>query len=526
MSDIDVIVIGSGPAGIAAAWPLVEAGLRVTMVDGADGPMALAPSDRPGLAAMRQGRQSHRLLGDGLEALRLLEDGSPKLRTAAGAAFHGGFSAANPMESRGFKAVGALVRGGLSTVWGAVTWAFAPQELIGWPAQAAASMAQSYARVAARMGLSGDGAAARRLGMTVDLPLQPALPLSPSAALLAHRWAASHPHGLECGQPLSAVLTQDVPGRESCSGLRACMWGCPQGAVWSAAAEVQALAAHGDFRLLSGLTVEALEADGTGWAVVARQAGGMRRLWAPRVVLAAGALASTRLALAAANRFGSWLPLANCPTQGFALLLPGRLGRPLPEEGYGNAQLCFRLAAGGERAFGLLYDGDSMAAPDIIARMPLSRPGAAALTRFLLPGLMIGLLYLPGSLSANRLRLERGAGGPRLVVEGGQSPALAPVRRRMAAALRGRFARLGALLLPGSLQALEPGAEVHVGASLPMGRETSDLGEMNGCPGLFVVDGAVLPFIPAESHTLTIMANADRIGQSLARMASPRAVCG
>ena len=32
--DFDVIIVGSGPAGVSAAFPLVESGLNVLMVDG------------------------------------------------------------------------------------------------------------------------------------------------------------------------------------------------------------------------------------------------------------------------------------------------------------------------------------------------------------------------------------------------------------------------------------------------------------------------------------------------------------
>ena len=56
--DADVIVIGSGPAGVSAALPLVEAGRRVLMIDGGD-------DTRAGTAAPWQ-----RMLGDHLEADR------------------------------------------------------------------------------------------------------------------------------------------------------------------------------------------------------------------------------------------------------------------------------------------------------------------------------------------------------------------------------------------------------------------------------------------------------------------------
>ena len=38
--------------------------------------------------------------------------------------------------------------------------------------------------------------------------------------------------------------------------------------------------------------------------------------------------------------------------------------------------------------------------------------------------------------------------------------------------------------------------------------------------GLYVVDGAALTRLPAKAHTLTIMANADRIARKLAQQLS------
>lgn len=46
--------------------------------------------------------------------------------------------------------------------------------------------------------------------------------------------------------------------------------------------------------------------------------------------------------------------------------------------------------------------------------------------------------------------------------------------------------------------------------------ETSTQGEVKGLNGVYVVDGACLPTLSEKPHTLTIMANADRIGGLLA----------
>ena len=46
--------------------------------------------------------------------------------------------------------------------------------------------------------------------------------------------------------------------------------------------------------------------------------------------------------------------------------------------------------------------------------------------------------------------------------------------------------------------------------------ETTKYGELFGAEGLYIVDGSNLPVLSEQSHTLTIMANADRIGRYLA----------
>ena len=49
-----------------------------------------------------------------------------------------------------------------------------------------------------------------------------------------------------------------------------------------------------------------------------------------------------------------------------------------------------------------------------------------------------------------------------------------------------------------------------------MGKRTTASGEIIGLEGLYVADGSVLNHLPAKQLTLTIMANADRIGRHIA----------
>src|SRR5262245_4988232 len=68
MTTPDAIVIGSGPAGVSAAWPLLEAGWRIHMLDA--GPAGEVAHAAESWTALRHNPHQWRdLLGDDLGGL-------------------------------------------------------------------------------------------------------------------------------------------------------------------------------------------------------------------------------------------------------------------------------------------------------------------------------------------------------------------------------------------------------------------------------------------------------------------------
>ena len=214
------------------------------------------------------------------------------------------------------------------------------------------------------------------------------------------------------------------------------------------------------------------------------------------------------------GRVGEDRPLVTAPCFAFAALLPSRLGSPLAAEGFGMAQLAFHLGHAEDSVFGSLYEADGFAVADLVAGLPLTRRGSAALFGALMPALLVGLGYLPGRYSRNRVRLS--AAGV-LEIEGGVAEGHGPALRAAAREIDRHFRRLGAWMLPGSVQPFSPGTEVHYAGTLAMGGPSDRNGQLVGAPGLFVADGAALPGVSAKHHTFTMMANADRIGRHLAQ---------
>ncbi|MDQ7762056.1 GMC oxidoreductase, partial [Xanthomonas sontii] len=166
---------------------------------------------------------------------------------------------------------------------------------------------------------------------------------------------------------------------------------------------------------------------------------------------------------------------------------------------------------------------DTLTLDMLAGRLPVRRTYALRMARALAPALLLATCYRPGAQSRNTLTVSRVDDATRLSIRGARTAeataSLTADLSRLGRALR----RAGALALPGSTAILEPGADAHYAGTLPMGGDgpaaTSADGALARAPGLYIADGAALPPLPATHPTLTIMANADRIGRALARRA-------
>jgi choline dehydrogenase-like flavoprotein len=503
----DVIVIGSGPAGVSAAFPLVEAGRRVLMIDG--GNDQAAPAGAPW----------RRQLGDDLEALQPDDGLSPKWRTPEARRTIGAFWRHAAIDEEDFLAVGGLARGGLSRIWGGFVSELGAEDLAGWPVTAE-ELRPSYAAVVDRIGVSGSGDddMAASYGASGTLLAPP--PLGPTAAAILERYArVPREPDFALGRARNALLTADRGARSACDLRLACLWGCERGAIYDTRQDVAVLRQRSNFELRDRTTAVRITRREETWEVTTASG---EPLCAPRLIVAAGTLGSLRLVAPLIDPRPVTLALLNSPVMVMPLLVPRRLGHKMPPQGHSLAQLGFRLrcsAAPGDHASGAVYDVAGLPPSSFAARMPLGRRAGSEVFRALAPALALVTIYFPGRYSANTVSLQYGDDGARIHIRGGVAAgfdALAHTTRQRLARI---WRKLGAFVLPGTTLATA-GTDAHLGGVFPLGATgphgTSRFGELNAAPGLHIVDGAVLPTIPSTFTTLTVMANADRIGRYLA----------
>ena len=512
----EFVVIGSGPAGVSAAIPLVEAGRRVLMIDGAQSsplPSESASLDQPW----------RRMLGATLAALRPDDGLSPKLRTPVALDVMGEFQRWAEVAANRFLAVGAMARGGLSQLWGAFVAELDPDDLQDWPVTAN-ELAPSYRAVTERIGISGSTDDDMAAFYGASGPVLPALPIGPVASALLSHYVAGKPYGdFALGLARNAILTAARGERQACNLSLGCLWGCSRGAIYDARQDLAALRRHPNFQLRDGAIAIRLTQASDGWTV--ETADGAPPLRAPRLLLAAGTLGTVRLAIPLLKLEKAVLRLLNSPVMAMPLLVPRRLGKPAAREGYSLAQLGFRLRyaeAPTHYVQGGIYETTALPPSSLAARLPMGRRAGTALFRALSPALAIASVYFPGHCSANVITADLTGGQVRLGLRGDVSDDFVAVTRLVQRRLGAIWRRLGAFPLPGSAIAVA-GTDAHLGGVFPMGladpHGTSRYGELNAAPGVHLVDGSVLPSISAKPTTLTIMANADRIGRHLAGIA-------
>jgi ferredoxin len=477
-----------------------------------------------------RGSPSYRrhILGTDFEGLAWRGVSSPKLRMPVNRFAFEGFTHRTGVRGEGFYPVGSVARGGLSGIWGAGIAEYDADELSAFPRDAR-HLGPSYREVGARIGVSGscDDDVSSYLGSYV--PLRPPVLLGTNAGRVLARYEGARARvartGVLLGRARNAVLTEAVGSREGCNGCGHCLWGCHRHAIWSAAFDLDALRRFENFEYRGNVFVAGLERAGGG-RLRCRDDRGHEIVETRRIMLACGTLGSTALVLRTLGR-PLELPLLSTPVAAFGLVVPASLGRAPDETVFGLSQLTLvhRDSLSGDAVSGNLFEAEPVPVTDFARHIDLLRPVARRVVRTLRPAMLVGNAYLPSQYGRHTVALDLDG---RLVVRGAFDQALPNRLQKFQRAVVRAMRLCGAFVLPGSFKIGDPGTDVHYAGTMPMSDhpsrgQTDVLGEVAGLPGVHVVDGACLPSLPAKAHTLTVMANADRIGRRMSEVLATNA---
>jgi choline dehydrogenase-like flavoprotein len=521
-----VVVIGSGPAGAAAAHALCDAGVRVTVLDAGDRIEAGRMEPFDALARSEPAHWQPQLAGRVRSAFPADIKHVP-LKPAYGSLFPYALNDPDlPVASENADAVASLAYGGLSNAWGASVLPSRQCDIHDWPISLD-ELRPHYEAVQRFMPVAAERDELREiLPLYTDSP--GALPRSRQAeSLLAHlrqHAADLRAAGFAFGASRLAVTTVSENPDRHCRHCGLCLYGCPYHSIYNAAHTFDTLSLSGKIDYRGGVYVNRLTEVGDAVVIDFHQRGrpeAIGRLTASRVFVACGAIASPRLMFASMERPPRLRRMRD--SQYFVIPVVARHAVPVSVATQGNtlAQVFIELDGGhiSQQTVHLqVYGYNDIMLSALVRRVPRR---TAALERVLRP--VLGrLLIIQGFLhSADSPSLTIGydTNGVSIVgddMRSGSTRASGVVRR-----LVSHTRLLGMIPLPGLLHVGRPGKSNHLGGSLPMRREpcaleTDMLGRIPSWKRVHIVDASVLPSVPATTVTLSVMANAHRIASAAA----------
>jgi choline dehydrogenase-like flavoprotein len=524
---MSAIVIGSGPAGVAAAQALCDSGRKVMVIDAGDKIEAGRMSVFEALAELEPEQWPPELAQRARDAFPVNIRQIP-LKPAYGSLFpYARGDPDLPITCMDAETLPSLAYGGLSNAWGASILPFRRQDIEDWPVSLD-ELEPHYKAVLRFVPIAAEhDELSEILPLYTDAPT--ALPHGPQAEMLLgglrRHASALKEAGFHFGASRLAV-TASAGYPNGCRRSGMCLYGCPYGSIYNASHTLEKLVHSGKVEYRGGIYVDRLTEGDDSVTIDFHQrkrpaeAG---RLTASRVFVACGAISSTRLVL---DSLGC-VPLSRQlqDSQYFVVPMLTPHAAPVSVKTQGNtlAQIFVELEdthISGHTMHLQVYGYNDLMLSALTRRLPL---GQARLERMLQP-LLGRLVVIQGYLHSAEspgLTLHLDADRMRVV---GDSGALGAARVRI---LVRRLAEKGRLLgmfpMPRLVQIGRPGKSNHVGGSLPMRHEpgeleTDTLGRLPNWSRVHVVDASIFPSVPATTVTISVMANAHRIATAAARL--------
>ena len=520
-----IIIVGSGAAGTAAALELMRQGLRPLLLDVGHRDPALVARVTGNLYEYRKRHDTFDLyIGSdyrGVSDVLTGRTGVAKLNAPNMAFVTRDAERLSPVDATDFAPIQSFALGGLANAWGAGLYRFVDADLRGFPIRAG-DLAPYFDRLAAEIGISG---ADDDLTPFFGEPggLQPPLRLSHNAGTAYGRYARKrtgfHRRGIHIGRPRVGVLSIERDGRPACDYSNLEFWqDVPY--LYTPRLTLDRMIAANQIAYRPGVLVRAWAETAEGVTVQAEDVdtGAVLHFHGRRLLLAAGAIGTSKIVLRSHRDFDTRLPLLENPAVQIPFVLPAHLGRRLDTGAFGLVQLnlIWQSAVHGKTLQGSILELTSPMRAEFFMRFPLSARANLKLIRYMLPAMIVMQLFFPGDAQPPA-ELSLREGGV-LRIEGHPNTIDIQQLRELLAALRS----LGMWTHPMLIYKPETGHAIHYAGTLPMRErparyQCDPTGKLHGTRHVYIADSANFSSLPSKNMSLGMMANAMRVADGVAR---------
>ena len=517
MDFFENLIIGAGPAGVSAALKLEGAGTCI--VDVAEKPSAIFPFNS--FEEALSSGDVEELLGKNWDMLSNIRNPlrcHPKLRASA---------IRHVMQGEPYRVVGkdgellvhghgSFAAGGMANIWGAQLLRYTEDDLSGvaWPITAS-DLSPYFAELEAHIGISGaQDDMSSFLGATDNL--LPPIPSVPVADYLLQKYEAKRkPHGvlgLRIGRPRLAVLTKPHRGRPVYNFGGTEFFTHVRGGIYNPQHTLSELCQRDKIRYLPGYKLILFKEHPDFVEVELEEIGsGQRMMLRTRnLLLGCGTIQTSKLVLTNRAQIGRTLPFIDHPPTFLPIIFPASFGSRMPNKSY-PIQLIGTLEGSGMRDMISFYYPSGMFWSDLLSDIPMPMNIARSILSGVIGGMLVAQIWETSKPNlGNRICVEEN-GTVRIDYAKSQSYSRLPL---LLSALRS----LGGLSLGRLASNPIPSWGFHHAGTLPMARnpkafETHTDGRLWDSNRVRIIDGSVLPSLPAKNHSLTIMANSARIAE-------------
>lgn len=522
----DVLIVGSGASGVNAAYPLVEAGLKVAMLDFGNTDESYDHRiPKKSFMELRRTdpRQHEYFLGHTFEGIAVGAIKPGAQLTPPRQFIIKDTETATPVISHSVVSFSTLARGGLASAWGAGTYGYSEENLRNFPITRD-KLAPHYEIIAERIGISGENDDLARFDGELK-NLLPPLEIDGNANAVYEQYRrhrnALNAKGFFMGKTRLAALSTHYRGRKADRYLDMSFWSDDE-SVWRPHHTLKELQQRQNFAYIPSLLVREFKENQQGVEIRGTTRSGDEFSYhGKKVILCAGVIGTARIVLRSLNMYEQKIPFVCNPYTYYPMLNLHRLGSSIDENALSLAPLCVSLIPepGKQPIHGRVHSYRSLLSFKIIKEMPLPFPWGIRLMRAILPAFMVVALDHEDMPSPEKYVVLHRGNPDMLQIEYALSPEIRNEQIRQEKRIIRTFRTLGCI----ALKRVWPGfgASLHYGGTFPMSNDerpltTSPEGLLRGTRHVYIADGSVFPYLPAKGLTFTMMANADRIGALLA----------
>lgn len=523
------IIIGGGPSAVHAAFPLVESGLSVLMIDGGIESKETIEIPKPSsFDSIRKNmiNQHELFLGKDVSGASPLSKNSQSDHMSSGR-----FSYISektdvflPVDTQGFYLNQTLAKGGMTEIWGGASDVLDEEELSAIGIKSS-DMHDSYQTVIDRIGISGS---------LNGYKTQKATNISTHSSELLKRYSKNKKYfdkkKLSMNPSALALLTDKKNDRDTVLYNDLQYWNDEDKSLYKARYTIEELQKKENFDYVSGVVVQFLKEHTDSVSVMAVDfSKNIKEFDSEYVIVSAGAINTVKILMKTFGIYNKKVKITSKPNVITPCIDVSFLGKTENSKKHSLCQLVLKSKNkinDFTSSYSQFYKYKSLLTFKLLNYLPITRPEAFSLLSILLPSIVIVDSRFPSTVDSYKTcELVKKDNKDFLRISYDKSKDdLDFMKKQMKVVKRGLL-RLG--LIPLKSIYMKEGTSAHYAGGVSSLGDTDsplradDNGKVDGLSRVFVADSSIWKALSAKPPTLTIMANANRIGEHLSKIIKP-----